>query len=367
MAEPLKNMYNPAFFEGLCPFLGKHLPRFNCREFIHRIFDRHWPDLELKQRVKHIAVALHAYLPDHFPEAARKIVTISEAIRESGNREQSFPMMFLADYIQIYGLNHVDESLDAMEHVTTLVSCEFAIRPFLIAAPDKTFSRMLQWSRHEHASVRRLSSEGSRSRLPWGMGVPWLKENPEKIIKLLTNLKSDPSLYVRKSVANNLNDIAKDHPELVIQVAKKWKGSDVLTDWIVKHGCRTLLKKGDHRALALHGFNQKSESSVRNLRLSKKKVKVGEAFSFNFDFINKQKSTSSFRLEYAIDFRTAIGKTSTKVFQIKEAHFSPGIPASIVRNQSFKDLTTRKHQKGKHALHILVNGRKLASTEFILC
>ena len=367
MAEPLKNMYNPAFFERLCPALKHSIPGFDCRDFILRIFNNQWPDLELKERVRHISVVMHHFLPKDFPSASDMLVKLSESLRSQGAREQGFETIFIADYIQVFGLNYPDESLNALEHITKLVSAEFAIRPFIIRYPEKTMQQMLTWSKHPNANVRRLSSEGCRPRLPWAMGLPDFKKDPSLILPILENLKADPSEYVRRSVANNLNDIAKDHPELVLSIAKKWLGKNEMTDAIIRHACRTLLKKGHEHALNLHGFDPKSKSTIKTLSLAGKKVKIGDYLNFGFDFVNKEKKPANFRLEYAIDYLTSTGKKSRKIFRIAENKFHPGKTITIQRKQSFKNFTTRKHYKGKHLLTILANGKKLAATEFTVC
>jgi hypothetical protein len=187
------------------------------------------------------------------------------------------------------------------------------------------------------------------------------------ILTILENLREDPSEYVRRSVANNLNDIAKDHAELVLDLVRKWHGRHPHTDWIIKHGCRTLLKKGNEHALTLHGFNPGTKSGVIALTLQKRKIKIGDDLTFAFDFLNQGKNLASFRLEYAIDYITSTGKTSRKVFKIAENEFVPGTPVKIQRKQSFKNFTTRKHYKGKHLIAILANGKKLAQEEFIVC
>lgn len=366
MAEPLKLMYNPAFFEMLCPALKKTIPGFDCRDFTYRVFNNSWPDLELKERVRHIALTLRCFLPENFKEAVSLLVNLSEELRKSGVREQGFATIFIPDYIHVFGIDHPEESLAALEHITQLVSAEFAIRPFLLRYPQRTMEQMLRWSRHPEASVRRLSSEGCRSRLPWAMGIPVLKKDAEPVIAVLENLKDDPSEYVRKSVANNLNDIAKDHPERVLRLVKQWQGKNPLTDWIIKHGCRTLLKRGDEVALNLHGFNPKSKSGIRSLNLHNSKVKIGDYLNFGFDFINQEKKPVTFRLEYAIDYLTSTGKRSRKIFKISENTFHPGVRVNIQRKQSFKNFTTRKHFKGKHHLTILVNGKKLGAKEFMV-
>lgn len=365
MATPLKYMYNPAYFEELCPVLSDCIPNFNCRDFIFRIFNNRWPDLELKERVRHIAMVLHQYLPQDFPLAVKHIVAVAKTL-EARDRSQRFENIFLPDYIEVYGLEYPEESLTALEGVTKLVSAEFAVRPFLLRNPDKVMSFFHRWSLSDHENVRRLASEGCRPRLPWGIGLPMFKKDPSPVLPILETLKEDTSLYVRKSVANNLNDISKDHPALIIGLARKWKDNHPHTNWIIRHGCRSLLKKGNQQALALQGFHPERRAVISELLLAAKKVSVGGQLDFSFSFSSKEKEPATFRLEYAIDYRTATGKISRKVFKISEKTFPPEKKVTIERKRSFRDFTTRKHFTGKHHLSILANGKKLAATEFIV-
>jgi hypothetical protein len=199
------------------------------------------------------------------------------------------------------------------------------------------------------------------------MGVPALKKDPSPILPILEKLKADPSEYVRRSVANNLNDIAKDHPELVLQIARKWKGKNEDTNRIIKHGCRTLLKKGNEDVLGLHGYNPKSRGVLKSFELPKTKVKIGDQLNFSIGFMNREKDVTPFRLEYAIDYLTSTGKRSWKIFKITENEFDAGESVLIQRKLSFRDLTTRKHFKGKHTLTIISNGKKLGTKEFMIC
>lgn len=363
MGEPLKNMYNVQFFERLCPVLQQIIPEFDERKFIYSVYDTSWPDLELKQRTRQVTLALHGCLPSDFSHAAGMIVSIAKLLQKNKEKAQSYPFIFLPDYIELYGQNNFACSINAIEEVTKLVSAEFAIRPFIILYPKETMKQMLAWSKHPEPSVRRLSSEGCRPRLPWAMGLPGFKKDPSPILPVLENLKCDPSEYVRRSVANNLNDIAKDHPDLAFRISKQWQGKNGATDWIIKHGCRTLLKRGHEAILSLHGFSPNAKGSVKKLEVSKEVV-IGGSLNFNFIFFSREKQSTQFRLEYGIDYLTRSGKVSRKIFKITENVFEPFDSIAIHRKQSFKDLTTRKHFKGKHYLRILANGKELAGSEF---
>lgn len=365
MSEPLKYMYNVQFFERLCPVLKKVIPHFEERTFVYTVFDTAWPDLELKQRTRQITKALRKCLPSEYPKAIEMVVSISNLLRRQ-EREQNYPFIFLPEYIELYGIDHFEISMKAIEESTKLVSAEFAIRPFIIRYPQETMHYMVSWSKHPEASVRRLSSEGCRPRLPWAIGLPDFKKDPSPILPILENLKTDSSEYVRRSVANNLNDIAKDHPDVTLQIAKKWRGISPETDWIIKHGCRTLLKRGDQAILDLHGFNPEANAYVKKLEVSKK-VTIGENLEFSFRFLNQEDKSTRFRLDYAIDYQSRTGKISRKIFKLTEKAFEPGVSILFHRKQSFKDFTTRKHYKGKHYLRILANSKELARSEFFVC
>ncbi len=365
MAELLKYMYNPQFFERLNAVLIETIPSFDERRFIFRIFDCTWPDLELKQRTRQVTLALHEFMPKEFPEAAKIITSISGALRCRKEKEQSYPFIFLPDYIELYGLENFDESMKAIEEVTKLVSAEFAIRQFILKYPDAAMRQMMLWSRHEDPSVRRLASEGCRPRLPWSQELTMFRKDPSPILPILENLKADPSEYVRRSVANNLNDIAKDNPSLVIKTAKHWKSDSQETNWIIRHGCRTLLKKGVEQVLRMHGFKTDRRCGVQGLKVSKN-VKIGDYLTFDFVFRNLEKSTEQFRIEYIVHYLTSKGKISPKVFKIGEYKVEAGGSISISRRQSFRNFTTRKHYSGKHTLTILVNGKPKARQDFMV-
>ena len=366
MAEPLKNYFNRHFVEPFSEVCAVHIPDFNQENFLATIFDTNWKNLELKPRIKHIAYALQTQLTASIPENLKCIVAISEDIRINQNKQDTFEYLVLSDYIEVYGLDHVQESLDAMEKVTVLATCEFAIRPFLIKYPQKSFEKILEWSQHKHASVRRLSSEGCRPRLPWGMGIPSLKKDPSLIFPILENLKNDPSLYVRRSVANNINDISKDHPETVLRLLKNWHGFSEERNWLVKHAARTLLKQGNPKALKLFGYGDTNAFETKNFRLQNKMVSIGTYLTFNFSIQNISNKKQKLRLEYFVHFLLANGKLSKKIFKISERELAPQELLKYERRQSFKLISTRKYYSGAHHISLVINGVELKSLPFEL-
>ncbi len=363
MPEPLKNVYHPGFFEAFTHTAKQVIPEFRKQAFLNQVFDRNWQEMELKQRIRQIAASLHSHLPGSYPEQISLIQKMTEHIKKNG--ESSFPYLFFPEFIGMYGLEHLSPSLKAMEILTCFISCEFAIRPFIVHYPAEVMKQMESWSLHSDHHVRRLASEGCRPRLPWAMALPVFKKDPSPLFPILNNLKKDESLYVRKSVANNLNDIAKDHPDRVISLVQKWKGLGKETDWIIRHGCRTLLKKANPQAYQVFGLNQNPGCSICKLKLHSSQIRIGEELEFSFQLTNETKSEAVFRLEYVIHFNKANGKPSPKIFSLKEKAFQPG-SYSIRKRQSFKELTTRRHYPGKHQLGIIVNGKEMVTKTFQL-
>lgn len=365
MAEPLKNVYNPSFFEGFIATAKQVLPAFNEQQFLNVIFDQEWEKRELKQRMRHIATALNDQLPGHYNEQVGHILKITEALQHQGING-GLEYIFFPDFIEQYGLQDLKCSLKAMETLTQFISCEFAIRPFLLKYPNEVMAQMLKWSKHPHHHVRRFSSEGCRPRLPWAMAIPGLKINPSPVIPILENLKNDSSVFVRKSVANNLNDIAKDNPMVVVQLVKKWKGYSKETDWIIKHGCRSLLKKAHPDVYKIFELPDTASCEISGLKLASKKLKIGERLGFSFELKSIHQKKCKLRIEYAVHYVKANGKQNRKIFQLTEKYFEPGTYYSFEKEQRFQDFTTRKHYPGKHRIGIIVNGIEMASKEFQL-
>jgi 3-methyladenine DNA glycosylase AlkC len=363
MADLLKNIYNEHFFEHFVPMLHKVYPELNKKKFKEDVLSAGWKNLELKQRMRRIAETLGAHLPSDFKTSSGILCALIDELFDEEELSYGFQYMFIPDFIQVYGLECPDVSIPAMECITRYSSCEFAIRPFLIQYPDRMLKQCLKWTKHDHEMVRRLASEGTRPRLPWGMSVPWIKKDPRKVLPVLELLKSDSSETVRRSVANSINDMAKDDADVVLEIVDKWKGISPEIDKLIRHASRTLLKRSNSEALAHFGIKKLKSASIESLKANKKKIKIGDDLVFSFEM--ELKSPAKVRLEYAIDYVKANGKTSRKVFKLSEGDFSNG-KHSLAKKQSFKDFTTRKHYPGKHQLSILLNGEEKAWTEFLL-
>lgn len=364
MSTALKDIFAPPLLGRIADDIQNVWLAFPAKPFLDQLFDANWQTLELKARIRRISQVLRAHLPAPFPEALDILLRTTQGYIDEQGERMTFEYLFLPDFVETHGIDFPDESVNSFEIITRWCSAEFAVRPFLIRYPERMYAQMLAWSKHGSPLVRRLSSEGIRPRLPWGMGLPALKRDPAPILPILENLKNDPAETVRRSVANNLNDIAKDHPQLVLDIAKRWLGHSAETDRIVRHACRGLLKKGNADALAHFGFEkERSGLEISGLKTSEK-VNIGGRLDFSFTVKNTSEEPARIRLEYAVEYRTLSGKASCKVFRIKELTLAAGASDTIKRHQRFQDLTIRKHYPGTHNLKIILNGNTIAETIF---
>ena len=365
MSSLLKDLYSPLFYDRLSESLLRTVPAFDKKKFVSLIYTEDFEGKELKERMRHTTLALHQFLPKDFPKAVILLEKIMNGLRQDGSGEDRLEWMFFPDYIETFGIDDFENSIKALEFTTQFVSCEFAVRPFILKYESKMISQMLKWSLHKNHKVRRLASEGSRPRLPWAVAIPALKKDPSPILPILENLKSDISESVRRSVANSLNDIAKDNPMIVLDIAKRWKGQSKETDAVIKHGCRTLLKQGHMEILQHYGLAS-TNLTVTNFEILTPDVNIGENLEFSFTITNDQPDNQTVRLEYAVYFQKANGQLAKKVFKISEKTFLANEIISFHRKQSFRLITTRKFYSGQHQLSVIVNGAEKIKGHFNL-
>ena len=356
MAEPLKNYFNLDFVSRIAKEVGGVYPSFDSLGLQKAVLNEDWENRELKDRMRHISISLGAFMPEY----ARAV----ELLKMVAPKFSDFPAMVFSDFVEVHGLDDPEASLDALEHFTKYASAEFAIRPFIVKYEMLTMDRMLTWSKDENHHVRRLSSEGCRPRLPWAMALPKYKIDPVPLLPILENLKNDESEYVRRSVANNINDLTKDNPAIALEIAKSWYGKSTQTDWILKHGLRTLLKKGNDEALQIFGFNNKVNAKVLDLTLSDTQVRIGGELQFNFKITNLDLKKSLLKVGYMVGYVKSSGKVSEKIFHVSELTFEPNQTVSFKKKISFKDLTTRKHYPGNHYIFIAINGKEMDRVTF---
>jgi 3-methyladenine DNA glycosylase AlkC len=322
--------------------------------------------------MRKITEALGEYLPPAYEDALGILLSLAEGC-------VGFPYLIFPDFVARYGVHkkYRKISLAALEVFTRQSSAEFAIRPFIKTDPDGVMKQMLRWAKHKNEHIRRLASEGCRPRLPWGEGLPLFKKNPAPVLAVLELLKDDPSLYVRKSVANNLNDISKDNPQAVLEVVKRWKGLSPRTDWIIRRGCRTFIRRGDAEAYSLFGYDLLDQGGPAEsagllgdvcFSLCPQKLRIGERGEIRYAFTLREGPPVRLRLEYGIDFVQAGtgGRTSRKLFVLFDKALAGGLPVAGKRVHRWADLTTRKHYPGEHVVSLLANGREIARAVLLL-
>ena len=331
--------------------------------------------LELKQRVVHIIAQLEYFLGDDFERVAKLLLRLPE-VWDGGDKNDplsGFAAWPIIDYVSEAGIDQPALALACLETLTSLISAEFAIRSFIEIHPKITLKIFHKWIASDNEHVRRLVSEGLRPKLPWGKQLKAFIKNPKPIIPFLEKLKADESLYVRRSVANNLNDIAKDHAELVIDICHKWQREALAekqdiqdkVNWVISHATRTLVKQGHPRSFTLLGYTEKPDINIFNFELSQTEVKIGKDLSFSIE-IQANKNAQKFVLDYAVHYRKSNGNLNAKVFKLRNLNLDSQRRIKIDKVISFKKITTRRYYPGKHRLAILINGSERARVDFDL-
>jgi 3-methyladenine DNA glycosylase AlkC len=324
--------------------------------------------LELKDRVRHVTAALSKHLPSDFDDAVELALAAAEHW-DPGDPDdplRGFAAWPLIDWVPEAGIAQVDTSLEALRKLTGLFTAEFAIRPFLLTETDKTLRHLRKWLRDPEPQVRRLISEGTRPRLPWAPRLPMFQRDPSPVLALLERLRDDPAEYVRRSVANNLNDISKDHPDRVVQVATRWmKGASHERSWIVKHALRSLIKQGNHGAQEALGFTTRPQVDA-TLQISPKSLHIGETLNIKVQLRSRARTAQRLVVDYLVHYRKANGTTAPKVFKLRVVELKPGQQLQIEAKRSLAPRSTRRLYPGEHAVELLVAGRATGRQSFRL-
>lgn len=358
-APALKDMFNEARYRKIARDMAAVFPKFDQRRFLALTLPELEP-LALLQRLRRATEALRATLPQDYPKALAVLRRVGPSYGEG------FTALVLPDFVGLYGVDHFDLSLDALKFFTPFGSSEFAIREFLRRDLRRTLRTMEQWSRDNDEHVRRLASEGCRPRLPWSFKLRELIADPSLVAKILENLRADPSLYVKKSVANHLNDITKDHPAWVLERIEGWDLENKHTAWIAKRALRTLIKRGDRRALSVIGAGKQAEVKLDDFTVAPRRIRLGETLTLSLALTSTARREQKLVIDYAIHYVKQSGSASAKVFKWRELTLPPGAKLALAKTQRIRDFTTRKHHPGRHAVDVLVNGAKLATGEFDL-
>jgi 3-methyladenine DNA glycosylase AlkC len=355
-----KDYVNEQSAGSLAVALQEAYPTFDAGAFTARVFDDTWEARELKERIRHISTVLHDLLPGGY-RAALAI------LRRAFPGADGIVLWVFTDYVEAYGLDDWEASIPVLEEFTQRTSAEFAIRPFIVRYPERTMAQMLEWAGHESAEVRRLASEGCRPRLPWGIRLQALVADPSPILPILEQLKNDESESVRNSVANNLNDIAKDNPDVVLDLLRRWQpGATKEVQWITGHALRTLVKKGHPEALELLGHNADAAIAVHNLAVAPETLAIGDEVTLSFDVESASDEPLNLMVDYVVYHRKANGQLSPKVFKLTKRTIQPGEVLHIEKRHSFAPVTTRTYYPGEHAIEPKINGQLFGRASFAL-
>jgi 3-methyladenine DNA glycosylase AlkC len=366
MATALKDPYGPDVAQAIGQIVQAVYPAFDHSAFLADALHG-FDALELMARGKHLAKALHRNLPGGYADA---LAIVLASIDQPHPRDPSLSMasfLYLphTHFVAQYGLDHFDLSMQALHMLTQRFTAEFAIRPFLAAHPQATLQQLTAWTHDPSPHVRRLVSEGTRTRLPWAGRLPQFQKDPAPVLALLECLKDDPALYVRRSVANNLNDIGKDHPALLADTARRWlDGASPQRRWIVEHALRYAVKRGDPGALAALGYGAAQAVVLRNTSIAPQRLPVGAALTIRTDVHNPGTQPMELLVDVCVHYVKANGTSRPKVFKIKTLCLPPGGTATLRKGLSLKDRTTRKHFPGLHRVGLLVNGQEQALGAF---
>jgi 3-methyladenine DNA glycosylase AlkC len=373
MAEPFKNVFNTELILAMAEQFHQQWSDFNNKAFCDTASEG-LHALELKQRSEQIMHAMVKYLPNDFAKAGGIILASLSPAREgdifgiSTDKQgiAGWAIMPITHYIGLYGQKHFDLSMTLLKECTKRFSSEFGIRFFLLKHPEKTLLTMKEWAKDANRHVRRLASEGSRPRLPWAMQLPAFIDDPSPVIEILEILKDDHEEYVRRSVANNLNDIAKDHPKLVTKIAEHWMyEASTERKKLIRHACRTLLKQGNSQVLQVFAYNQPKLKQMK-IQVETPEVIFGTALQFNISIASNAKHEQALMIDYVIHHQKANGKTSPKVFKWRIKTLVANGTLKLTKKHMMKKITTRKYYQGLHTLEIMVNGVSIGKADFEL-
>ena len=349
MAAPLKDSFGPDVPRRIAEAIAVVRPSFSVRAFLSDALDG-YEDLELMPRGRHIARSLHAHLPTDFDEAVEILLASLDPL--TGNEEPTGMAAFIymphVFYVADYGLHHWDTSMKAQYELTQRFTAEYSIRAFLESEPARTLERLREWTADPSPDVRRLVSEGTRPRLPWAPRLRQFQLDPSPVLDLLELLKDDESLYVRRSVANNLNDIGKDHPDVLVATCRRWmEDAGEERRWLIRHALRSAVKRGDGAALEVLGFGATGAAEVEGMTIAPREPRIGEAVRISFTLLNSARDRAAFNVDLRVHFVKSNGDTSPRMFRVREVTLEPGERSDLSKLVSLRQADDEDTLRGQ--------------------
>ncbi|MFC9118910.1 DNA alkylation repair protein [Streptomyces sp. NPDC057067] len=324
--------------------------------------------LPLRQRADLLRDALLTDLPGDYVTLARTVRTARDnAPQFTGWLIWPVTSAVATRAVQEGETGSFDDAMALLAELTGRLSSEFAIRTLLRADLGRALNTIVSdWTGSADPDVRRLASEGTRPYLPWAVRVPQILARPGVTVPIVDALYRDESEYVRRSVANHLNDLSRDHPEVVVDTARRWLDSpDATTERLVRHGLRTLIKRGHLGALELLGFG----AAVLDLdgpRLDREVVPLGGSVRLTASIRNAGTSAARLTIDYVVYHRKANGGRTGKTFKLATRTLAPDEQIEVTREHSFRPITTRRYYPGRHAISLQINGVESDRSEFEL-
>lgn len=356
MAEPLKTQFGRDVPQRLAAEIAGEYPTFDAAGFLRDALEG-FDALELLDRGRHLGRVLHQYLPAAFPEAVDVILRTLPATREPAGGMASFYYLPHTEFVRAFGVAHFDDSMRALHALTQCFTAEFAIRPFLEHHRDATLARLAVWARDPSEHVRRLVSEGTRPRLPCAPRLREFQRDPTPVIALLQMLRDDPALYVRRSVANNLNDIYKDHPARVVTLSEEWlHAAPAPRRWVIQHALRSAVKRGDPAALSALGFHVASTLVMTDAQITPAQPVMGGRVTVLTTLQNPTPHAQRVVVDLVVHFVKHHGGATAKVFKLQTVELAAGEQVALRKTVSLADLTTRRHYPGVHRVELQCNG-----------
>jgi 3-methyladenine DNA glycosylase AlkC len=370
VADTLKTFFSPALVRRLASDISRVHPAFPLRRFVARACSG-LDERELLDRGRHIASVLGACLPADYPDA---VAVLLRSLGPEHATEELLgvgmaPFFYLPHtlFVAERGLDHFDLSMRAQYELTKRFSAEASIRPYIARDPERTFAVLRGWTRDPSAHVRRLVSEGTRLRLPWAGRVAWLDANPERVLELLELLRDDPSTLVRRSVANNLNDLGKTHPDLLYRTCAAWlKRATPERRALVEHALRSAVKRGEAEALRLLGYGGKAAVDLRDVRFDPPRVAIGGRVVMSFGLRSRSGQPQDVLVDVAVHFVKARGHAAAKVFKVGRFTLPPRATLPLRASFSLAVHTTRVPRPGVHAVDVIVNGQARKAGSFVV-
>jgi 3-methyladenine DNA glycosylase AlkC len=359
MAEPLRNHFDQRVPRTIATQIAGVWPAFGEDQFLNEVL-KGYDDLGLMDRGRHIARTLRKHLPDSYPEALDILLrSIGDrpARTEGDGGMASFVYLPHVQFVEEFGLEDFEASMHALYVLTQRFTGEFGVRPFIERYETESMALLQRWTQDPNAHVRRLVSEGTRPRLPWAARLRRFQEDPAPVLSLLERLRDDPEEFVRRSVANNLNDIGKDHPDVLVEVARRWMiDASQERRALVRHALRSLVKQGDAQALEILGYDEEAAVEIQEVRIEPGEVPKGQAVAIAFRLRSTSTNSQRLLVDLRVHYVKANGRASPKVFKLKTLDLPPNGSASFKKRLSLADLTTRRHHSGKHRVEALING-----------